>query len=438
MKTSRLQTVLVQDLKLGMVVHGIAQQTGRLVVKSKGKVNHKGVIEQLIACGVLAVVVEMPESQQHFKETQETASDSPSLTAIQVAIVQYAGLNAVNDADIKASTRPTGDKALTNVQDITTDFPTVMIEKAVSSSKQLAAAEQLVIDCKKLHQRLKINIENEMRIDLSEAKVLVSHMHHSLMHNPDALLCLSMIRNEGEYLTNHAMHVAILLCHFAHYLGMSETDCKRLALLGYLFDIGMVKVPREIVHKQDRPSVEEQMIIQGHVQYSLNLLQPLNIDSELMLAVEQHHERLDGSGYPNQLQGEDIHKFSRMLAIVDCYDAMTTNRPFQKKTSAASALKIIANKDYGYDTKLVLQFIRCIGVYPVGSLVILNNKHIAMVTKVRKTDSLKPKVKMFYSISHGEYTDPKDVDLAAEDCRLSIVKPTLPEHYHLDMDRMTF
>ncbi|WP_371194688.1 HD-GYP domain-containing protein [Glaciecola sp. SC05] len=438
MTASLLKTLSVQDLKLGMIVHSIAQQSGRLMVKSKGKIRHKGVIDQLIACGVSTVVVEMPKplpsSNRAFKLPSKTKPVLPAIAPELPEIDDFIGLQAANDDSIVGSTVVSLDTI--HIEETTDDFPPVALDKAVSSSKQLEAAEQLVIDCKNLHQRLRIDIENEVKIDLSAAKSLVSEMHHGLMHNPDALLCLSMIRNEGEYLSNHAMHVAILLCHFARYLGMSETDCKRLALLGYFFDIGMVRVPKEILNSQEKPSVEEQMIIQAHVKYSIDILEPLNIDNELLLAIEQHHERLDGNGYPNQLQGEDIHKFSRMLAIVDCYDAMTTNRPFQKKTSPASALKLIANKDYGYDLKLALQFIRCMGVYPVGSLVILNNKHIAIVTKVKQNDALKPKVKMFYSISHGEYVEPKTIDLSVKGCKFQIVKPTLPEHYRLDMDRV--
>lgn len=439
MTASLLKTLQVQDLQLGMVVHSIAQQTGRLTVKNKGKIRHKGIIDQLIACGVASVVVELPKTLSMPDKNPKVAKNPPSkkrnlTTKKALTMPGYTDLQAANDPDQSQGMMVSLDAF--DLEETTDDFPPVSPNTSANSSKQIETAEKLVIDCKNLHQRLRIDIENEVKIDLGLAKTLVSEMHHGLMHNPDALLCLSMIRNEGEYLSNHAMHVAILLCHFGHYLGMSETDCKRLALLGYFFDIGMVRVPKEILTSQERPTVEEQMIIQAHIQYSLDILEPLNIDNELLLAIEQHHERLDGSGYPNRLQGEDIHKFARMLAIVDCYDAMTTNRPFQKKTSPASALKLISNKEYGYDLKLTLQFIRCMGVYPIGSLVILNNKHIAIVTKVTSSASLTPKVKMFYSISHGEYVKPKDIDLAAKGCKFKIVKPTLPEHYRLDMDRV--
>jgi HD-GYP domain-containing protein (c-di-GMP phosphodiesterase class II) len=274
-------------------------------------------------------------------------------------------------------------------------------------------------------------------MDISAAKALVDDVHSSITRNPDALLCLSMIRNDGEYLTNHAMRVCVLLCYFAKYLEMSYEDCRRMALLGYLFDIGMLKVPKEILNKQGKMSPEEQEHIQAHVQYSLELLAPLGLDPEILFAIEQHHERMDGSGYPNGMKGEDIHIYSRMLAIIDCYEAMTTNRPFQKKCSPANALKTISDDAYGYDLKLALKFIRCIGVYPVGSLVILSDQRIAMVIKQADKSALKPIIRIFYSIPHNDYIEPSDIDLSEHDGPLKIEQPTLPEYYRLDMSKVS-
>jgi HD-GYP domain-containing protein (c-di-GMP phosphodiesterase class II) len=439
MTAPQLHTLSVQDLEPGMLLHSIARQSGKLMVKSKGKIQHEGVIEQLIASGVQTVLVET-ESVAHAKPSAPSAS--PLAQGINPPITEAADTRVTTNVTTLIDTSELNqdydeeDEYLAKPEPLM-HFPALSISNQRDKLKAQDAAEQLIIDCKKLHRRLKVDIEKNMPIDITEAKRIVSVLHQSLMQDPDALLCLSMIRNEGEYLTNHSMHVSILLCHFAQYLGMSEFDCKRLAILGYFFDIGMLKVPKDILNKQGPPTREEQFIIQSHVQHSLDLLAPFDFDNELNLAIEQHHERLDGSGYPNNLAGEDIHKFSRMLAIVDCYDAMTTNRPFQKKASPASALKIIADKEYGYDFKLALKFIKCLGVYPVGSLVILNNQHIALVIKNSAENALKPKVKSFYSISHAEYVAPKLIDLASHTCKFHIIKPTLPEHYRLDLNRFS-
>ena len=426
MTATHLQTLSVQQLKPGMMLHSIAQQSGRLMVKSKGKIRHKGTIEQLIACGVKSVRIETEKPKEAVKPKAPVVAkvfkEAPVAANDEVPSPEFDTIDLGSDSDF-------GEQE---------PMHEAVSEPSKGRKTALEDTEQLVIDCKNLHQKMRVNIEKNLPIDFSSSKKLVTQLHESLMQDQDALLCLSMIRNDGEYLSNHAMHVAILLCHFANYLGMSNKDCQRLALLGYFFDIGMVQVPREILHKQGVPSKDEQKVIQSHVQKSLKLLAPFDLDAELLLAVEQHHERLDGTGYPNQLQGEDIHKFSRMLAIVDCYDAMTTNRPFQKKSSPAAALKLISNKSYGYDLKLALQFIRCIGVYPVGSLVIMSNKQIGMVIKNHERNALNPTVKTFYSILEGEYVEPEVIDLAKSKSKYNIVKPTLPEHHRLDMGRVGF
>ncbi|WP_415926372.1 HD-GYP domain-containing protein [Ningiella sp. W23] len=433
----------MNELRPGMIVHAISRQSGKLVVKSTGKVRHQGVIKQMQACGVEELIVEVPSISVTRKPLRQKVEDKSAKALVSVA----------NDAQHSSSEQVSADNDSPNddfielddmpfeEQSQQTPAPVATAKRATPSAKQKASssyeqAEQLVIECKKLHKQISVDLKKGMELDFSPAKTLVSDMYHQLLDKPEALLCLSMIRNEGEYISNHAMHTSILLCVFAQHLGMSQNDCQRLALLGYCFDIGMVKVPSSIINKQGKPTADEQAIIEKHVAHSLELLEPLALDKELRLAIEQHHERLDGSGYPNGLKGEQIHKFSRMLAIVDCYEAMTTNRPFQRKSSPAAALKLITNKDFGYDLKLALQFVRCIGVYPVGSLVILSNQHIAMVTQNHKGKALKPVVKSFYSISSTKYVQPKEINLADDNVGLTIVQPTLPEHYQIDMEKV--
>lgn len=438
-------TVPINELKPGMVLCAIVKQRGRLEVKAKGKVRDQSVIEQLIASGVDSVLIETnkpieaPPSQPVEKKVTSTPKPAPTKVAEPKSLKPPIGEASFEDTssgdifDLTDGFDDMYDMPIETSAEEFTDKPA-----ATSFADEAVMAEQLIIECKSLHINAAHNIERKADIDLSSAQKLVDELHKSLIRNPDSLLCLSMIRNEGEYVTNHAMHVSILLCHFARYLEMPEKDCQRMALLGYFFDIGMLKVPREILYKQGSTTADEQKIIQSHVQHSLDLLAPLALDNDIMLAIEQHHERLDGSGYPKGLKGEDIHVYSRMLAIVDCYEAVTTNRPFQKKCSPAAALKIITHKDYGYDLKLALKFIRCIGVYPVGSLVILSNKRIAIVIRNNEESAHKPVVMAFYSITHNEYIENQEIDLSAKTNTLRIEQPTLPEHYRLDMNKVSF
>jgi HD-GYP domain-containing protein (c-di-GMP phosphodiesterase class II) len=443
MSTSKTHTLPIQDLKPGMMLCAIVQQSGRLEVKSKGKVSHQSVIEQLIAAGVYSVLIETSEPIIATKAKPPVKTTKPAVKKPLVSAAPKATPEKVEPVVEPKVAQDIEDLSdFGDMIDLSGDadevFDSPMVYSSTDFSEEAEVAEQLIISCKKLHKKTEDKIERDIALDLTGAQTLVDDVQQSLIRNPNSLLCLSMIRNEGEYVSNHSMHVSILLCHFARYLEMSEKDCQRMALLGYFFDIGMLKVPKEILYKQGRPTEEEQKLIQAHVQHSLSLLAPLELGNSIMLAIEQHHERLDGSGYPKGLKGEDIHIYSRMLAIVDCYEAMTTNRPFQKKCSPATALKIISNKQYGYDQKLALKFIRCVGVYPVGSLVILSNQRIAIVIKNNDDSALKPVVMAFYSITHNKYIEQDEIDLSAKSNTLTIEQPTLPEHYRLDLSKLSF
>ncbi|MFC3121482.1 HD-GYP domain-containing protein [Agaribacter flavus] len=414
MTHSTFLTIPIDELKPGMMVHKIGQQTGNLTVKSRGRIKHPVVINQLIACGVQTVVIE--RTKQVTQQTIEALNKRRSTLQDSVK-----NKSATHIAPLKSASNT---------------HNSVLVPR--STSEEFQYAEHLVIESKELYKIQALRAEKGLSIDISEALALVNEVYDSLLRNPNALLCVSMLRTQGEYFANHATHVAILLCFFAQQLGMSERDCKRLAIVGYIFDIGMAKIPANIVRKLDKLTVDEQAVIQSHVEHSLDLSAGLKLDNEQRLAIEQHHERLDGTGYPYGLEGEEIHKHARMLAIVDCYDAITSNRPFQKAKSPASALKVICNRDFGYDQKLAIKFVRSIGIYPVGSLVALSNKKIALVTELNTEKPLKPKVKILFSTASMQKVEPSLIDLNDEGQDVTILKPVIAEHYGIKQYEIDF
>jgi len=397
MASTELETILVGDLQLGMVVHGIAKQAGKLVVKSKGMVRHLNLIEQLSSNGVISVYVER---------------NSP---------ISNASLQKLNTKKVALSKA----KQSNSERKVNTEL-----------SLELVQASKLIKQSKAIHNAYSQHLKNGIDIDVFPTNELLTGIYGSLARNPNALLMLAMVMNSSDYLANHAIHVSILTCYFAQKLEMSEADCKRLGTVGYLFDIGMVKLPPSLLNKPATLNVNEQAIVKTHVQHSLDILKPLKLDSEIMLAVEQHHERLDGSGYPNGFSGSKISKFSRILAIADCYDALTSSRPFKEAKTPATALKHLSLPEHGYDPKLVLQFVRHMGIYPVGSLVMLSNKRIALVTKSNIKQPNKPTLKVFYSVAGGHYLEPTIINLATYSNELKIVKPILASQYKLDVNHI--
>lgn len=405
--TKQLHTLPVQDLELGMVVHGIAQQSGNLVVKNKGMVRNLALIEQLQSNGVKTVLVEVKSKQ--------------SLPKILDASANIANVHDDVVADeMRSQTKRTSFRAAMSTE----------------LSIELEQAEKLIKQGDILHENFVQGVKGGIAQDLGDAKELVSDVYASLVRNPNALLCMTMIMNSKNYLASHAIHVATLLCFIGQKLELSINDCERLALLGYLYDIGMCKIPQEIISKNDVLSDEERAIVETHVQHSLDIVSGLGLDKEVLLAIEQHHERLDGSGYPNGFSGSNIGKFSRLLAIADTYEALTAGRLYRKPKTPAAAMKYLCDPHSGFDQKLVLQFVRHLGVYPVGSLVMLSNRRIAIVTKGHTEKANQPQLKVFYSVTGGHYLAPKIYDLSKQSNNVKILKPILASQYNLDIAKV--
>ncbi|MGB3724756.1 MAG: HD domain-containing phosphohydrolase [Glaciecola sp.] len=414
MALSNLETILVDQLELGMVVHGIAEQNGKLVVKSKGTVKHLAIINQLQSNGVISVFVERHDEAK--RASNESHANTRQVTPLNTnSPLQKLKQQKQKRAKQKASQQN-------------------RVPKTFSLELEQAAA--LINKSHAIHKQYTQNIKKGLNIELDDARNIMCEVYDSLARNPNALLCLSLIMNHNDYLAKHAVHVAILMCYMAQRMDMSEADCERLGLLGYFFDIGMTKVPAHILSKAIALSQDEKVLVKSHVNDSLNMVKPLKLDSEILLAIEQHHERLDGSGYPNGYSGSKISKFSRMLAIADTYDALTSDRAFQQAKSPTAAMKILNTADNGYDQKLVLQFVRYLGVYPVGSLVMLSNKRIALVIENNLQKPSEPTVKVFYSAIGGHYLAPKVLNLTQYSEQIKVQKPVLASQYNLDLEKV--
>ncbi len=247
---------------------------------------------------------------------------------------------------------------------------------------------------------------------------------------------MTKIREKDTYLLEHSLNVAILLANFGTYLGFDEEQIQELTLSGFLHDIGKIKVPDEILHKPSHLNEQEMTIMRDHVYYGMKVLVEMGIPDSIVKTIGEHHERLDGYGYPEGLRGDDITQFGRMIAIVDTYDAITADRCYKAGMSSKKALQILLDDAPGkYDEWLVAQFVQCIGIFPSGSLVKLDNEKIAMVLKQNNGHAVKPVVKVFYSIRGNHYLEPKEVDLSAASNRLKILDAVLPSDFNLDIKK---
>lgn len=386
-----LKTFDIDEVKEGMFVDSIAKQQGKLKVTSRGRINSLAAIKQLKKKGILSVVVDMSKQLKPEVAEQEESKSPAEVPAISAK---------------------------------------------VSFEAELQVATKLHNKGKNLQKSMLQSIGKNLPVDIAIPKAFTNNLVSSIDRNPNALMCMTKIREKDTYLLEHSLNVAILLANFGTYIDLPEEQVQELALSGFLHDIGKIKIPDEILHKPGRLNDQEMTIMKDHVYYGTKVLIEMGIPDLIVKTIGQHHERLDGYGYPDGLRGDEITLFGRMIAIVDTYDAITADRCYKVGMSSKKALQILLqDAPEKYDEGLVTQFVQCIGVYPAGSLVKLSNEKIAMVLKQHPVHSTKPLVKVFYSIRGNHYLEPKELDLATVVNGVKIVDAVIASDFKLDFNK---
>lgn len=223
--------------------------------------------------------------------------------------------------------------------------------------------------------------------DLAQSKNLVKSCLDSILRNPDALLWMTKIREEDQYTAEHCLSVCILAIVFGRYLGLSEKDLTILGLCGLLHDVGKMRVSSELLNKPGSLTIEEFLEIKNHTLRGYELLSASGNPMPTIIAETAlgHHERIDARGYPKKISATMLPELVRIISIVDAYDAMTADRCYSAAKSTTAALKIIyEERGKQFDEDLALAFIRCIGIYPPGSLVELMNGSVGVVLDVNE------------------------------------------------------
>jgi len=244
-------------------------------------------------------------------------------------------------------------------------------------------------------------------LSLSSTRNVVHNMAESVIRNPDALMCFAQLKRKDEYTALHSLRVCILALTFGRHLGLPRDQLEVLGLGALLHDVGKVKVPESILTKPDTLTPQEYDIMKQHVAWGAEILyQTRQFPAAALEVVTGHHERHDGSGYLRGLRGDQIGDFGMIGAIVDHYDAITSDRAYRGAVSAHSVLmKMYEWRNTLFSATLVEKFIQCLGVYPIGSIVELNTGDIGVVAAINRTMRLKPHVMMVYDANRQPYPD---------------------------------
>jgi HD-GYP domain-containing protein (c-di-GMP phosphodiesterase class II) len=257
------------------------------------------------------------------------------------------------------------------------------------------------------------DIRQGKRIKMERAYSMMDAMETSIDSNRDALMYLMRIRKKDEYTMMHSINVGVLILTMTTLLGLKREARLQLAMGGLLHDVGKVKVPDQILKKPEKLSTEEFMEMQRHALYSKGIFATSReVPPEAIQMALQHHERIDGSGYPFGLKGTDIGIAAQMTAVADVYDALTADRCYRDGVSPIDGLRFIySGCGTHFNRKFAHFFIKAIGVYPVGSFVRLESGLIGIVVGSNR-DLLRPVVRVFYNEARGWPVALKDIDLA--------------------------
>ncbi|WP_076413242.1 HD-GYP domain-containing protein [Shewanella sp. UCD-KL12] len=301
-----------------------------------------------------------------------------------------------------------------------------------SRDKQQQESKKLIVEAKDLVQKVLSEVFEGKAVEVEPFEVLADNMIESVLLDADALKCVSALRTKDAYLLEHSINVSFLLVTFGKYLNLERDILRQLAVGGILHDIGKIKVDNKVLHKPGRLTDKEFEHMKLHQTFAVDIMEQTQGLSKISKDVcLMHHEKLDGNGYPRGLKGDEIPLHGRMSCIVDIFDALTATRCYKEAMSPAAAFKILLSlTPFHLDEKLVYEFIRCVGVYPVGSLVELSDGRIGIVWQSKNRDALHPVLKCFYSVKHKRYTDVTMVDLMKSD--LHIERGVSPSSLEVD------
>ncbi len=394
-----IKRIPISELKVGMYISDLnSDWIPHSNFKKKGKIKKEEVIEKIKKLGIRDIYIDT------FLGLD--VKDAPTAAEIdkqnEVRLAEAGSLNPLN-------------------------------KPSLSLTEEMLAAERVHQEAIALVDGVLADVKLGKAIELGAIDSLAEDMLDSLYRNHNALACLGCIRQKDSYLMEHSVNLSVLMSIFGKSLQLERDILQQTIAGALLHDIGKIMIPDEILHKPGKLTEAEFAIMKTHVILGQkHLCETHGISPLTVKVVSEHHERMDGSGYPCGLKGDEISPFGRMAAIVDVYDAITADRCYHKGMTPTMAIKrLLEWCDHHLDRSLVNHFIRCIGIYPVGSLVLLESGRLATVVEVNEFDQRSPIVRVMYHTKFKCFIKTELIDLSKSSVQDVIVKAVNPEDYKI-------
>ncbi|MEO8857358.1 MAG: HD-GYP domain-containing protein [Burkholderiaceae bacterium] len=275
-------------------------------------------------------------------------------------------------------------------------------------------------------------------VDAASVSKLVQEIADSIARNASALISLARLKTADDYTYMHSVAVCAMMIALARQLDLDEDQVRAAGMAGLLHDMGKAKLPMEVLNKPGKLSEAEFSMVRRHPSLGHRMLEANGKIGPMALDVcLHHHEKFDGSGYPEGLSGAQISLYARMGAVCDVYDAITSNRPYKAGWDPAESMRQMGQwVGTQFDPRVFQAFARSLGIYPVGSLVRLTSGRIGVVTEQCAQSLTTPMVKVFYTTRGDRRISPELVDLSQESSEKIALRED-PAHWNFtDIDEL--
>jgi len=316
---------------------------------------------------------------------------------------------------------------------------TSYVAAAVPLAEELERARPVWQHVRNVSEQILTALRFGKRFSMDQLGAAIEPMVASVIRNSDAYFWLDTMRRQDPYIYGHAVNCSAMATTFGRQLGFPRSVLVDLASGGMLMDVGMAMLPTEVVHHANALTEAQRALMQRHVYAGLQRLEECGMRNlDVLDMIREHHERFDGSGYPEGAAGEGISLMGRVLGLVDTFDALCSDRTFQPRLSKHHALQLLyRERNKLFQAELLEQFSQCMGVYPTGSLVELSSGQIAVVQAQNQARRLYPRVTVL--------TDPaKNIDsafpqldlwqdLGPDGNRISVVRALAPGSFGIEL-----
>jgi putative nucleotidyltransferase with HDIG domain len=262
-------------------------------------------------------------------------------------------------------------------------------------------------------EEVMVELRNSGKLSVHKLEAAVLPMVDSVLRNPAAMSCLMRIRRKGGYLLSHALASSVWATALGREIGLDRGSLRTVALGAMLLDVGKTRIPQAILDKPGKLDAGEREQVRRHVELGLELVRESgDVDPRVVEMIANHHERHDGSGYPRGIAGGDIPVFGRIAGIVDTYDAMITSRPYASTQSSYGALRQLRSlAGTEFQPELVDHLTQAIGMFPTGTLVLLNTGEVAVVSAQSRIRRLRPEIMIILDAEKHPLAEYRVVDL---------------------------